>query len=174
MKDSTIKVKHIYEAPSNFELFPLQTELLIELVKKERAKVQNQWLKVSEDSEAEAILSLKRELCDDTIKSLLRKEVECDEDACKFTSCDLDDFAHNHEKDVPQVDRFNTCWSCFDKEHGNPADIESKQITTGVYGGEYNGEGNGFTLDTDCMAEELEDQFKDKLGRDIQVMLIEL
>lgn len=73
MKDSRIKVEYVYEAPSNFELFPLQTELLIELVKKERAKVQNQWVKVSEDTDADAILSLKRELCDDTINSLTQE-----------------------------------------------------------------------------------------------------
>lgn len=52
---------------------PRQAELLIELVKKERAKVQNQWLKVSEDTDADVILSLKRELCDDTIKSLTKE-----------------------------------------------------------------------------------------------------
>lgn len=52
---------------------PRQAELLIELVKKERAKVQNQLVKVAEDTDADAILSLNLELCDDTIKSLTKE-----------------------------------------------------------------------------------------------------
>lgn len=47
-----------------------QKKLLIDLVKKERKRIQAIWLKVEEDTEYDAIITMKRELCDETIKSL--------------------------------------------------------------------------------------------------------
>ena len=89
-----------------------QKKLLIDLVKKERKRIQAIWLKVEEDTEYDAIITMKRELCDETIKCLQGGQSLFKQEDNYCYDCDGSGYAETGWQNDDGDEVVETCYEC--------------------------------------------------------------